>query len=601
MNIILVLIITPLPYNMFKKLLIALFPIVAIGGFTAETMYSTGRAGNTGSPGESTCRACHTTYALNSGGGSITIQNASMPGNVYVPGQTYTMSVTVAQSGINLFGFGLEALNAAGDNGGTLNITDPASTQIKTAVAGGFTRRNVVHTTNGGAGSGSKTFNFSWTAPAVGSGNVTFYFSGIASNANTFSSGDWVYQGTSLTVTEQPCNPPAQPVQIIGTTSPCAGTSQTYTVPADPAATSYTWALPNGWTGSSITNSIVVTVGSNAGTIFLTANNVCGPSALQTISVNPVQITASVTSSNVLCNGATNGTATVTASGGAVPYTYVWTPNVSTGSTATGLAAGNYSVTVSNAGNCPTTQSFTISEPAPLIANAGGNVQGCAGSGVVIGGLPPTGGTAPYTYQWTGNVGVVSFALAPVVTAISNETFNLVVTDANGCTASDNMLLEVSPLPQVSTITSFNDTLYASQALNYQWYLNNVLIAGATDNFIIPVANGDYTVQATDPVTGCSALSTPFTYLSTAVNVIENIAASVYPNPASDKLMVEVPSSFGRDINYQLINMLGSVMSSGTLSPTNASVDVSTLPQGCYSLLLESDNKFSASRIIIRR
>lgn len=586
---------------MFKKLLIALFPLVAIGGFTAETMYSTGRAGNTGSPGESTCRSCHTTYALNSGGGSITIQNSAMPGNEYVPGQTYTMSVTIAQSGINLFGFGLEALNASGDNGGTLNITDPASTQIRTAVVGGITRRNVVHTSNGGAGIGSKTFNFSWTAPAVGSGSVTFYFSGIASNANTFSSGDWVYQGTSLTVTEQPCNPPAQPAQIAGTSSPCAGTSQTYTVPADPAATSYTWALPNGWTGSSASNSIVVTAGSNAGVISVIANNACGPSALQTISVNPVQITASVTSSNVLCNGGNDGTATVTASGGAVPYTYVWTPNVSTGSTATGLAAGNYSVTVSNAGNCPTTQSFSIGEPTPLIANAGGNVQGCEGSGVVIGGIPPSGGTAPYTYQWTGNVGVVSFALAPVVTAISNETFNLVVTDANGCTASDNMLLEVSPLPQVSTITSFNDTLYASQALNYQWYLNNVFIPGATDNFLIPVANGDYTVQATDPNTGCSAFSTPFTYLSTAVNVIENISASVYPNPASDKLIVEASIAVDGEITYQLINMLGSIMSSGTLSQANTSIDVSALPQGCYSLLLESDNKLGVSRIIIRR
>ena len=96
--------------------------------------------------------------------------NSSMPGNVYTPGQTYSMSITVARTGINLFGFGMVALTASNQNAGTINVTDAASTQIKTATVLSVVRRNLVHTAGGGSGSGSKTFNFSWTAPAAGTG-----------------------------------------------------------------------------------------------------------------------------------------------------------------------------------------------------------------------------------------------------------------------------------------------------------------------------------------------------------------------------------------------------------------------------------------------
>lgn len=524
-----------------------------------------------------------------------------MPGNVYVPGQTYSMSVTVAQSGINLFGVGLEALVASGDNGGTLNITDPSSTQIRTAIVGGFSRRNVVHTANGGVGNGSKTFNFSWTAPAIGTGNVTFYFSGIASNANTTSTGDWVYQGTSLTVTEQPCNPPAQPTQISGTGSPCVGSTQTYSVAADPSATSYTWTLPNGWTGTSSSNSITATAGSTAGNITVVAFNACGPSSIQSFSVNPIQISAIVATTNVLCNGNVDGTATVIASGGAVPYTYDWIPNVSSGPSANALPAGNYTVTVSNAGNCPTTQSFTINEPPVLVADAGSSVPACEGSSVVLGGIPPSGGTPPYTYQWIGNTGVISSSLSPVVSATSNENFIFTVTDANGCSASDSTQLSVVSLPTPSTITAFNDTLFASQTFNYQWYYNNTLIQGATSNIYAPTANGDYYVEVTDPVTGCTNQSQPFTYLSTAISAVQLTNIAIYPNPASENIVVTNDWRSQRELNYQLISSIGTVVSSGQLQELSPSLSVSSLSNGCYSLLLECEGKRSAIRLLIQR
>ena len=81
------------------------------------------------------------------------------------------------------------------------------------------------------------------------------------------------------------CTAPAQPGNISGATSVPSGSSQTYSIAAVSGATSYTWTLPSGWTGSSTSTSITTTVGTTGGTISVKANNACGSSATRTLSV----------------------------------------------------------------------------------------------------------------------------------------------------------------------------------------------------------------------------------------------------------------------------------------------------------------------------
>ena len=119
---------------MIRKLLIAILPLIAFTFFSSEKMSDNGRAGKTGSPGELFCTECHNSFAINSGGGSISLQSPGTPTFEYTPGITYNMSVTVAHATINLFGVGIEALTASNNNAGTLNITDAVSTQIKNAL-----------------------------------------------------------------------------------------------------------------------------------------------------------------------------------------------------------------------------------------------------------------------------------------------------------------------------------------------------------------------------------------------------------------------------------------------------------------------------------
>ncbi|MFM2207943.1 MAG: hypothetical protein RL213_1918 [Bacteroidota bacterium] len=576
-------------YPMIRKLLIAILPLSLWAVLSADTMSSTGIAGRTGSPGETNCTSCHTSFPLNSAGGSVTLNNPNMPGNVYTPGQTYSMSLTVARTGVNLFGFGLEALNAAGQNAGTLNVTDAASTQIKNATVTGISRRNLVHTAGGGSGAGSKTFNFSWTAPAIGTGTVTFYFAGNCVNGNTLSSGDYVYTG-SLSLTEAPCNVPSTPSAITGTTVYCAGSSAVLSVAADPSATGYTWTLPAGWIGSSNTNSIAVIAGSASGTVSVTANNACGNSPASSLSVSSTTVTVTGGSANITCYGASNGTAQVTAAGGNSPYTYQWSNNVTGTNAVSGLSAGSYVVLVTDAGGCSASRSFTITEPAALLASAGPAQTACAGSTVTLGGGPTaTGGTVPYSYLWSNGSGSTYATANPSFAASVTSSWLLTVTDANGCTAGGNVTVNVNPLPPQPIITFVNDTLVSSSSAYNQWYLNGTSISGATAPFFLPSVNGDYTVTVTDPFSGCSSTSSIYTYLSTYIpseNLLEK--PEVFPVPADQFVTVDLrkPDS-SRTVS--IFDMTGKIVYTGVVQTATFSIPTVSLPAGFYTLLIGNE------------
>ncbi len=269
---------------MIKKLLLSVFLLGGLVLFTSSQLSDNGKAGKTNAPGETTCvNSCHNSYALNAGPGSITMTAAGMPSFAYTPGQAYDITITVAQTGFGMFGIGVEALLASGANGGSFTITDAASTRIRTITVSGNVRNNVTHQLNGGLGTNSKAFNFKWTAPAAGSGNVTFYFSGVAANGTGNENGDYVYNSSQV-VTEA-CAAPAQPNTISGTPDVCQGSSSQYSIAPVAGATSYTWTLPSGWTGTSTTETITATAGATTGDITVTANNTCGSSQAQTLTV----------------------------------------------------------------------------------------------------------------------------------------------------------------------------------------------------------------------------------------------------------------------------------------------------------------------------
>jgi hypothetical protein len=185
-------------YCMKRVFTLGILCLAACFILTSALMDDNGRAGYTGSPGETTCNItqCHNSFAINSGGGSVTA-TSTMNNWVYAPNTTYTISIKVAKTGVHLFGLGCELLTYANTNAGTIVITN-SHNQIKTRTVSGVSRKSVVHTLNGGASQDSMIFTFNWTSPDTSTGIITMYFCGNAANANTMPTGDYIYSNSQV-------------------------------------------------------------------------------------------------------------------------------------------------------------------------------------------------------------------------------------------------------------------------------------------------------------------------------------------------------------------------------------------------------------------
>lgn len=142
----------------------------------------------TGAPGELTCTACHLSFPLNSGSGTLMLLD---PPDSYVPEQTYRLAVQLSDPEAMRWGFELTVLDAADAPAGDVASID-ANTQTSTPLSG---REYLKHTSAGTAAgtTGSRTWEFDWTAPVDGTGPVTFWVAGNAANFNFANTGDRIY------------------------------------------------------------------------------------------------------------------------------------------------------------------------------------------------------------------------------------------------------------------------------------------------------------------------------------------------------------------------------------------------------------------------
>jgi hypothetical protein len=141
----------------------------------------------TGAPGEGTCNDCHS-----GSGGTTTI---TAPGS-YSIGDTYTITVEVADGSASRWGFEVVALDSNGDQAGTITITDSTNTQSSETAGKTYVKHTSTGTYAGTPNSGS--WSFDWT-PNAAYGDVTFYAAGNAANNNGANTGDKI-STTSETV-----------------------------------------------------------------------------------------------------------------------------------------------------------------------------------------------------------------------------------------------------------------------------------------------------------------------------------------------------------------------------------------------------------------
>jgi len=232
------------------------------------------------------------------------------------------------------------------------------------------------------------------------------------------------------------------------------------------------------------------------------------PTAVLTAAVN--------TKVDVNCKGDTTGSATASATGGTGAYSYSWnTVPVQTGATATGLKAGTYIVTVTDANLCTDTEQVIIDEPTnALVAAIDSHVDvSCKGDATGSATASASGGTAGYSYSWN----TVPAQNTAIASGLKVGTYTVTVTDSKGCTDTETVTIEEPTNVLTAAIDSHVDVNCKGDATgsatasatggtagySYSWNTVPVQNTATASN----LASGTYIVTVTDSK-GCTDTET---------------------------------------------------------------------------------------------
>ncbi len=338
---------------------------------------------------------------------------------------------------------------------------------------------------------GDAPFTYQWSN---GGSSPTISNLNAGSYDVTVTDSDGLTGTGSITLTE--------PTRVTATISDPTDCSAPFLISAEPQGgqTPYTY----NWSTGADTRAVSVSSGNYCVTVV--DANLCGYVACTVVDVTPPGVT--LVDVNAQCDGSDDGSITANPSSGVPPYTYSWNTGATT-RTISNLSPGVYRVTLTDARGCTATANTTITDPSPITGSIFGNATVCPGEATASIRINPTGGTAPYSYNWSPG-GQTTQGIA----AVGAGTYSVTVTDANECTHVDTYVVTESPgvgigisgdvlLCGAGTTGSLTVTPTSGATNQYTYSWNT----GSTSPTINNVAPGNYSVTATD-ANGCTGTAT---------------------------------------------------------------------------------------------
>ncbi len=280
---------------------------------------------------------------------------------------------------------------------------------------------------------------------------------------------------------------------------------------------SYLWSPATNLSAVNVSNPAVTTTVSTTYTVIVTDINGCSKADDIVLTIHNYP-TISAGTDQTICIGTTG---TITATGGT---TYLWSPAATLNSgvvnpvIASPLATTTYNVIGTDVWGCTNTDDIIISVVNAPPAYAGLDTTVCFGESVQ---LNASGGNG---YNWSPSINLTSWSISnPVANAISSTTYSVIVTDANGCSAMDAMVITVIPIPVANAgidqdiCINFTAQLNATGGVAYLWSPNSSLSNSIINNPIAsPIIPTTYSVLVTG-VNGCTAS--------------DNVVITVHNNP----------------------------------------------------------------------
>jgi gliding motility-associated-like protein len=422
-----------------------------------------------------------------------------------------TVNIPAAYNGLTNFQYGFRWVNSDSGNGvdppfaiDSISIKATSSTpgcptvqNVTVTSAGSFSLTGAPTNASCGSNNGSATANpspagaytYKWS-----DGQTTQTATGLAAGSYTVIVSAGACSDTAIVTVANSGGPS---VTSTITDPKCNGNTGTAVANVTGGVSPYTY----NWSPSGGTNATANGLAAGSYTCTITDKNGC--ISLDTITVKqPAAITANTSGTTPANCGSSNGTASVTASGGTGALTYSWAPSGGTNATANNLVAGSYTCTVTDANGCSKTTIASVSNtggPTSTIASTSPKCNGGTGSAIAS----ITTGTGPFSYTWTP----ACTHFDSSATNLSAGTYTCTVTDKNGCITNDTVTIN-QPIAITGTTNITNASCGASNgsviltasggtgAFTYSWN------SGQTTSSVNNLPAGSYTCTVTD-ANGC--------------------------------------------------------------------------------------------------
>ncbi len=327
-----------------------------------------------------------------------------------------------------------------------------------------------------------------------------------------------------------------------------------------------------------------------------TSNWVSSTASVTASGFSSIALSAVSSQTNLLCNGAANGLASVSASG-VGPFTYTWMPAGGNASTANGLSPGSYTVMIAN--TCTTiAQTLTITQPPAISLTAtAGSTAICEGSPNALT-ATGSGGTGALSYTWSTGSTSNTVTVNPTVTSV----YTVTTRDANNCAKSATVSVTVNALPSVSLTAAAGTVCVNSGSIALTGApaggsYNGSNVSGTA---FTPAASGTFTpaYSFTNSTTGCSNTATTAIVVSlcTGIEAVDGADAllRLYPNPTSGVVTLEL----GASAEIVVMNAVGQEVMKKTLSEGKHTLDFSETVSGIYLIHVRQNSKPQAIKVL---
>ncbi len=522
-------------------------------GLTAIISSSSNLSCNGGNDGSVVASAAGGTatygYAWNTGGSGTTITSLTAG--------TYSVTVTDANGCTDAI---------------SQTLTQPTSLSVSLAGTNISCNAGNDGSVTSSSSGGTAAYTYAWS-----NGSSTSSITALTAGNYSITVSD--ANGCTTTATQALTQPTALTVSISSSSniSCSSGNNGTITAAGTGGTATYSYLWSNSYSGATVSG---LTAGNY--TVTITDANGCTASSSQALT-EPSALSTSITvSANVSCNASSDGSMTASTTGGTTSYSYLWNNGVTT-ATNSGLSAGNYIVTITDANGCTSTSSSAITEPTTLTSTVSvGNNVGCNGGSNAALTATGSGGTVSYTYLWSNG------ATSATNSGLSAGTYTITITDANSCTStSSGTITEPAALTASISIDNnvscngLSDGALTATATggttNYSYIWSNA----ASTATIASLTAGNYSVTITD-ANGCTSTSNAVITQPSALSVSISVDQDVSCNGGNDGALTASGSG-------------GTAVYSYAWSNGASSATASSLTAGIYTVTLTDANGCSAT------